>query len=274
MMGRRRRSPLRYVFPAAIVFASLYLTHTWPFSRSVPSGNMMTMADGASQAYDGLSAQFRARVPLTEFSDMFRPMSQRGMPQFKEARVTSPIGEEAPAAHFDVDYPASNERFEYDFARVEGKWDLYALRIVRGPWVPKKPVEEERERDTVADTDSDQGALPGALVKAPAPHVEERTPTVFGKSAPSIAKLPEAPAELPKATTDRRFPCTYRIQAGDNLSGISRHFYGTIKYWRQILEANPGISEKRLRIGRTIRIPVPPQPLSPQPAIADKTAAR
>ena len=41
-----------------------------------------------------------------------------------------------------------------------------------------------------------------------------------------------------------------------------------------ILEANRGLREKQLRIGRTIRIPVPPQPLAPPAEVDDKTAAR
>jgi len=47
----------------------------------------------------------------------------------------------------------------------------------------------------------------------------------------------------------------YTIRKGDTLSEISQRVYGTAKLWRKILEANPGIDPRALRIGQKIVIP-------------------
>jgi phage tail protein X len=273
MMMRRRRSPLRYLFPAAVVFATLYFTHTWPFNRNVPSGNMTTAADVVVDAYESFSAEFRARVPLTEFAAMYRTMSEKDVPTFHEATVTSPVGTEDPVAHFDVEYAGGGARAEYDFARIEGKWDLQALRFVKAPWTLGREVasNSEPEPDQPKKPEETPKVLPASM-KTPAPPAEEEQPAIV-KEEPATPGVQPAEEQdpHPKAPTDRRFPCEYTIQAGDTLSTISRHFYGTTRFWRYILEANPGLSERRLRIGRKIRIPVPPEPVAPK---AEKAVER
>lgn len=47
----------------------------------------------------------------------------------------------------------------------------------------------------------------------------------------------------------------YVIKKGDTLSEISQRIYGTSRLWRRILEANPGIDPRALRIGQKIIIP-------------------
>ena len=77
----------------------------------------------------------------------------------------------------------------------------------------------------------------------------------------------------PPAAT--RLPCHYVIQPGDNLITISRQFYGTGKHWRRILEANPGLQARKLRIGRRILIPsLPTHAPGREPASAGAGPAR
>ena len=48
---------------------------------------------------------------------------------------------------------------------------------------------------------------------------------------------------------------THVVAKGDTLSSISRKYFGSDKYWRQILAANKGASEKTLKIGQKLVIP-------------------
>lgn len=50
---------------------------------------------------------------------------------------------------------------------------------------------------------------------------------------------------------------TYTVEKGDNLSSISKRFYGKSKYWRQIFDANRDTIENPDLIypGQTIRLP-------------------
>ncbi len=50
---------------------------------------------------------------------------------------------------------------------------------------------------------------------------------------------------------------TYTVEKGDNLSSISKRFYGKSKYWKQIFEANRDTIENPDLIypGQTIKLP-------------------
>lgn len=55
---------------------------------------------------------------------------------------------------------------------------------------------------------------------------------------------------------------TYKVEKGDNLSVISKRFYGTSKYWKRIYEANRDTIENPDLIypGQTLRLP----PIDPE----------
>jgi nucleoid-associated protein YgaU len=85
----------------------------------------------------------------------------------------------------------------------------------------------------------------------------------MGKLAKSLAAAPPkrpkatAPDPSPSPTAEKGFE--YIIQSGDTLSAIATA-YGeqNIKVTtKQILQANPGLDEKRLRVGQKIFIPAP-----------------
>jgi nucleoid-associated protein YgaU len=48
---------------------------------------------------------------------------------------------------------------------------------------------------------------------------------------------------------------TYTVKAGDTPMSIARRTMGSAQRWREIMRANPGLDENRLRIGQTIKIP-------------------
>jgi nucleoid-associated protein YgaU len=94
----------------------------------------------------------------------------------------------------------------------------------------------------------------------PRPEPEKRSKAarvIFGpreedpKSAPldleSGRKTPR-PAATPAART-------YKIRNGDTLGHIARRMLGKASRWREILEANPDLNPKNLRVGKEIKIP-------------------
>lgn len=48
---------------------------------------------------------------------------------------------------------------------------------------------------------------------------------------------------------------SYTIKPGDTLWKISASHYGDGKKWKQIVDANPGLSPSKLRVGQTITLP-------------------
>lgn len=47
----------------------------------------------------------------------------------------------------------------------------------------------------------------------------------------------------------------HTVAKGETPSSISRKYYGSDKYWRQILAANKGTTEKNLKVGQKLSIP-------------------
>ena len=68
-------------------------------------------------------------------------------------------------------------------------------------------------------------------------------------------KKPVVEEKTSPKTPDR--PKTYVVEDGDTLYGISKRFYGSIQYWKQIREANKALisSDNRLRAGDTLVLP-------------------
>ena len=48
----------------------------------------------------------------------------------------------------------------------------------------------------------------------------------------------------------------HKVRKGENLSTISRRYYGKSSCWKRISSANPGVNANRLTIGQKLRIPV------------------
>jgi nucleoid-associated protein YgaU len=68
--------------------------------------------------------------------------------------------------------------------------------------------------------------------------------------APVLAPVAAAPVEMPAAAGR-----SHTIVRGDTLWSISTRYYGDGKKFREILAANPGLSETKLPVGKTIVIP-------------------
>jgi nucleoid-associated protein YgaU len=69
-----------------------------------------------------------------------------------------------------------------------------------------------------------------------------------------------APSVDPMVNTTPTFSApasatNYTVQRGDTLWSIASRHYGNGQKWRDIVAANPGISETRLPAGRTIVLP-------------------
>ncbi|RTL79500.1 MAG: LysM peptidoglycan-binding domain-containing protein [Hyphomicrobiales bacterium] len=94
-----------------------------------------------------------------------------------------------------------------------------------------------------------------AAARKPAERNAGSAPPSGGRSA-ETAVGPEAPQpskEAPVASETQAE--TYRIVAGDTLSGIARKIYHDPGRWRDIASANPGLNPNRLRPGAEIILP-------------------
>lgn len=248
IMTGRKRSGWGYALFAIAIFALLYgVRHALspgvtPPPPPPPPGSAHGVGDAVQRAYNTLASSFREKVPISDFATMFHRMTSPDyggeLPTVRQASVTDSTGPEHPVARLRVEYPSASAKAEYHFARIDGLWQLQSF--------------------TVISTDLDAGR-PEPVAPGPSRRAQEPP-----KSAPAHKAPDGAAPSVPAAGALPATPCDYIVQPGDTLSAISRHFYGTIRHWRRILEANPGLSERNLRVGRRIRIPSNPEPPAPR----------
>ncbi len=103
----------------------------------------------------------------------------------------------------------------------------------------------------------------------PVARVGDRPASEVPKAKPSLGGTPvksdsKPPTLAPPKRRDQSSPArpafgattrSYTIVAGDTLIDIAREEYGDEKLWPAIKAANPGLDERRLRIGMKIKLP-------------------
>ena len=111
---------------------------------------------------------------------------------------------------------------------------------------------------TVAVTGSDTGAVAagaGAAAAAVAKSSGGVVPTGTGSAAATgtvpTSTMPTKPVTPPAAAAASE----YTVKSGDTLEGIARTQLGDGQKWRSIVEINPGLDPKALKIGQKIKMP-------------------
>ncbi|MCC5828202.1 MAG: LysM peptidoglycan-binding domain-containing protein [Phycisphaeraceae bacterium] len=83
----------------------------------------------------------------------------------------------------------------------------------------------------------------------------------------------------PRPTTGRVLPESHTVVQGDSLTAISQTYYGSARYWRQLVQHNPDLEDPdRLRVGQVIKLPpydsvvrtAAPTPTPTTPATPDR----
>lgn len=117
------------------------------------------------------------------------------------------------------------------------------------------------EGDAVED-DSGESDLAAILKEKDLLDKEDETSTGSSLIPVRDTKVPVQSAKKPVANEKPsskipEHPKTYVVEDGDTLYGISKRFYGSIQYWKQIREANKALisSDNRLRAGDTLVLP-------------------
>jgi nucleoid-associated protein YgaU len=109
---------------------------------------------------------------------------------------------------------------------------------------------------TVAVTGTDTGAVAagaGAATAAGAKSSGGVVPTGTGSTAGTspVTKTSVMPVTPPAAAASSE----YTVKSGDTLEGIARAQLGDGQKWKSIVEMNPGLDPKALKIGQKIKMP-------------------
>jgi len=94
--------------------------------------------------------------------------------------------------------------------------------------------------------------------------------TLLGDARPQVpnAELPISDAasqtaqkDVPNTGSDVIPPAyrEYTVQKYDTFESISKKFYGTTRYAKAVIGANPYVSPTSLQVGRTLRVPIDPE---------------
>ena len=118
------------------------------------------------------------------------------------------------------------------------------------------------EKDLLDEDDSGESDLAAILKEKDLLDKEDETSTGSSLIPVRDTKVPVQSAKKPVANEKPsskipEHPKTYVVEDGDTLYGISKRFYGSIQYWKQIREANKALisPDNRLRAGDTLVLP-------------------
>jgi nucleoid-associated protein YgaU len=102
---------------------------------------------------------------------------------------------------------------------------------------------------------------PLAMSSAGQEPVIEESPVRGARTIPTAAidVANPVPSASPAVDPGQR---THVVKTGETLGTISTKEYGTAKYWKRILDANPGLDPARLQLGQ--RLVIPPAPDAPR----------
>jgi nucleoid-associated protein YgaU len=123
-------------------------------------------------------------------------------------------------------------------------------------WQEQEPVSQAEPAPVEEATMAIGGAAP-----APEPSEEAVIRTVIERAAPEQIPLtpvkPDPVEPQRSAPTEPPKPRYHVVQKGETLSEISKRYYGTVRKWREILEANRDVvpDERLLRPGTRLKIP-------------------
>ena len=81
------------------------------------------------------------------------------------------------------------------------------------------------------------------------------SPIVANRVWDSIKQVDPTYADLHHEITTAGSTQSYTIQSGDNLSKVSKHFYGDANKYEKIAQANGIADANKIRAGQTITIP-------------------
>lgn len=91
--------------------------------------------------------------------------------------------------------------------------------------------------------------------------------------APATATPPPAGPTIAQDPPPSNTPRTHRVLSGESPYSISEMVYGSGKYYKRILAANPGINPKHLKIGQMLVIPELTEADKPASSAVANTAA-
>lgn len=106
--------------------------------------------------------------------------------------------------------------------------------------------QNKKPADSVTDLGAGSSAVNPAVATA-TPVTYQASPQPGGMEAASVTATP-APGGVASGAS-------YTVKPGDTLWRIAANHYGDGKKWKQIADANPGLTPEKLKVGQTITLP-------------------
>lgn len=122
--------------------------------------------------------------------------------------------------------------------------------------VEKKPVEDMKK--TAETSEKVQEQAKEEKVVAADEKKNEKTSVKQTASIKESAALPDTVVQKEKKSveqTEKTVDREYTVQKGDTFTHLSRKFYGTVRYHKQLMEYNKITKPSALRAGKVIKIP-------------------
>ncbi len=125
--------------------------------------------------------------------------------------------------------------------------------------VSDSPIEKipAASAETKVEIANAENTVEKEKVSTTAPDIEKNTvESADSKKLPQMEDMSSAVVQRVETAAPRQNSVIeYKIQRGDTFTHLSRKFYGTTKYYKQLMEYNKISNPNKLRIGKSIKIP-------------------
>lgn len=123
------------------------------------------------------------------------------------------------------------------------------------PAAPAEPAPATPAPAPVEPAPAEPAPAPAPAPVEPAPAPAEPAPATPAPAEPAPAPAPATPAPAEPAPAPAGGEQSHTVVRGDTLWDLAEKYYGDGQKWPTIRDANPGIAERDLTIGSTLKIP-------------------
>ncbi len=238
--------------PTAIELAEASGPSSSVGSVAVPPVALTTAApDGGSvEDHEDFADIVPVDLPDASTADAPKANDDAGVPTFTlgeppRKTLAADAADEIASNDAGADAPATRDLFEGRIAEITGRREpLPPLVQIRSN--EESTVEAEATPKVEPVVRVDDGKVGTGIVVEP--HAAANGPS----AAPRPIEAAK-PAATPAASSTRK---TYTVKPGDSFSSIALRELGAERHWLAIVDANPGVDPKRIKVGQVIALPV------------------
>lgn len=188
---------------------------------------------------------------------IYNSSDEPGAPEVAAAErdMSTDLASRGPRAGTDVVGLRTNPQRNRPLSRGRER-EAREAEVTQPPLTTTPPARREEVPSAGAGITRSSSEPPPAGVLQGTPVVSPQAPPANVNPSPTGGRTTPVESEPLRRDRPRETPANlYVVQPGDTLSQIAMEKLGTWKRWKEIVDANPGLDESKLKVGARLMLP-------------------